>query len=60
MNINILYSRCISRVFYTYDELYYEDFTIATREFLLSELDFYREASQLLMLLRCNRVHTKP
>jgi len=28
---------------------------VATREFLLSDLDFYREASQLLMSLRCNR-----
>ena len=27
------YWRCFYNVFYTYDELYYEDFTSATREF---------------------------
>ena len=32
-NIHTPYWRCFYNVFYTYDELYYEDFTSATREF---------------------------
>ena len=34
--INTLYLRCLYRVFYTYDELYYEDFTCSNKR------SFYR------------------
>ena len=45
-NINTLYLRCLHRVFYTYDELYYEDFICSNKRISTIGSWLYCETSQ--------------